>query len=83
VTKREVPAHRRVELTNIDGRLTARWPVRRLRFLFDNGDTVDVLTEHDDSDLRGVMLEWSGADRIEGVADITAPPDEVDQSKLL
>lgn len=63
---------RTVELcTNADGLLEARWPVRRLRFLFDNGDTLDVLTERDDSDLRGAVLTLSGAEMVCGVADVT------------
>lgn len=43
-----------------DGTLCATWPARRIRFLLENGATVDVLTDRDDSDLRGRINELTG-----------------------
>jgi hypothetical protein len=68
-----IPPHRRVALVKAaeDNVVVARWPTRTLRFLFDDGATLDVRTDRDDSDLRGAVLAWAKKDRIEGVADMT------------
>lgn len=49
-----------------DGVLRAGWPEHRVRFLLSDGRTVDVRTAHDNSDLRGALLDHLGAERIEG-----------------
>lgn len=43
-------------------------PQRRYRFMFDDGSTLDVLIDRDDSTLRDAVLKRAGKDRIEGVA---------------
>ena len=53
-----------------DGTYAAEWRVKRLRFLFSDGRTADVLTAHDNSDLRGALLRTLGAERIEGSTEI-------------
>ena len=44
------------------------------RFMLNDGTTLDVIADRDDSDLRGAVLAHTGADKIEGVARI-APDD--------
>ena len=46
-----------------DGTLYATWPTVRVRFLLDDGRTVDVDTDRDDSDLREALLRYTGAGR--------------------
>lgn len=53
-----------------DSTLTAHWPMRRIRFLLSDGRTVDVLTDRDDSDLRGAILAYTGVERLEGHTEI-------------
>lgn len=54
---------------NINGRtLTHPVPLSRWRFLFSDGQTVDVIATRDDSTLRAWVIKQTGADRIEGVA---------------
>ena len=56
-------------LTPLDeGGVAATWPTRRYRYLLSDGTTLDVLTPRDDSDLRRAVLDYTGAERIEGVA---------------
>lgn len=43
-------------------------PERRVRFMFDDGRTVDVLTARDDSDVRDAVLKACGAEKIVGTA---------------
>lgn len=50
-----------------DGRYRAEWPNRwTVRFLLDDGRTVDVETARDDSDLRAALLEKFHAEKIAG-----------------
>jgi hypothetical protein len=39
-----------------------------LRFLLSDGRTLDVVSDRDDSDVRTAVLDYTKADRIEGVA---------------
>lgn len=48
--------------------LVYRLPLRSLRFMFDDGFTVDVLAERDDSDLRADLLAHLGKQSIVGCA---------------
>lgn len=62
-----------------DGTLLAVWPYHTIRFLLDDGRTIDVTTAKDDSDLRGALLEHMKAERIEGSVRLkveTPPPPE-------
>lgn len=72
-----IPEYRRPQLTETGGgMIQATWPERVFRFLLSDGRTVDVRSSRDDSDLRGVLLEHMGVDKIEGsviVADQTRP----------
>lgn len=45
-------------------------PQYTFRFLFSDGRTLDVLADRDDSDVRGAVLAYAEADKIEGVARI-------------
>jgi hypothetical protein len=67
------PRSRWPSLTPTDGILVADWPSRLVRFLLADGRTVDVLTARDDSDLRGALLEATGAEAIAGVVTLPAP----------
>lgn len=49
-----------------DGALRVVWREYTIRFLFSDGSTVDVRTSHDDSDLRGALLDHFKVERIEG-----------------
>ena len=63
-----IPAHRRVTLTEHQkGQLIATRPKECYRFLLAGGDVVDVLADRDDSDLRVAILDYTGAERIDGV----------------
>jgi hypothetical protein len=56
-----------------NGTLRAVRPVRRYRFLLDDGRTVDVECDRDDSSIREAVRKWAGGDvSIAGVADLTA-----------
>ena len=50
-----------------DGTIVAVWPEHTYRFLMSDGATVDVRTISDNSDLRGALLQYLEAERIEGV----------------
>lgn len=39
-----------------------------VRYLLDDGRTLDVITRRDESELRAAVLKWTGAGRIEGSA---------------
>jgi hypothetical protein len=43
---------------------------RTFRFLLAGGATIDVVTDRDDSDVRSAVLAHTGAERIEGVAEL-------------
>ena len=58
-----------------DGTLIATYPMKRYRFMFSDGSTIDVVGMiRDDSDLRGAVLEITKAERIEGVARVDPAP---------
>jgi hypothetical protein len=48
------------------GTLNALWPSWVVRFMFDDGTTVDVRTMSDSSHLRGALLEHLGKNAIVG-----------------
>lgn len=48
-------------------------PMFLFRFLLDDGRTVDVVAHYDDSILRDLVLQSTGAERIEGVAKLPVP----------
>jgi len=74
MTLKDIPEYRRVTLTlQDDGSYLATWPLQRHRFLLSDGRTIDVVTSRDDSDLRGALLEATGAERIEGSVRLKAP----------
>lgn len=56
-----------------DGTLLAVWPLSTVRFMFDDGRTVDVVTTRDDSDLRGELLKHCRAERIVGSTVLPGP----------
>lgn len=43
-------------------------PQYTFRFLFSDGRVLDVLADRDDSEVRGAVLEYAKAEKIEGVA---------------
>jgi hypothetical protein len=52
--------------------VTARYPTQTFRFMFHDGDTLDVTgAVRDDSHLREAVLALTGKERILGVANIT------------
>jgi hypothetical protein len=53
-----------------DGRYRAEWPTTTVRYLLDDGRTVDVETPRDDSDLRGALLELTRAGKIAGAVEL-------------
>lgn len=55
-----------------DGAYTVSYSSTRFRFLLDDGRVVDVAAWRDDSDLRAEVLKVTGANRIEGVAEVPA-----------
>jgi hypothetical protein len=54
----------------------AVWVKRRYRFMFSDGSTLDVIADRDDSDLRGAVLAYTKAERIEGTATLPLPEPE-------
>lgn len=73
-TKKPVPTRPQPTLVpNGDGALLAVWPLYTVRFMFDDGRTVDVVTTRDDSDLRGELLAHCKAERIVGSTVVSAP----------
>jgi hypothetical protein len=52
--------------TGDDGLIAAEWPVQTVRFLLDDGRTVDVTTAVDDSRLREALLVHVGAEALMG-----------------
>jgi hypothetical protein len=57
-----------------NGVAIATYPVKRFRFLLNDGSTLDVTgAVRDDSDLREAVLKLTGAERIEGVARLPDP----------
>lgn len=71
------PPHRGCVVHQLpDGTYAAVWPSFMLRFLLSDGRTVDVITDRDDSDLRGALLDACQVERIEGAARLQiADPD--------
>lgn len=56
------------------GQHVARYTTSVFRFLFSDGDTLDVSAARDDSDLRAAVLRFAGTDvTIEGVAKLPRP----------
>jgi hypothetical protein len=49
-----------------NGVLVATWPSVTFRFMFDDGRTVDVVSQHDTSDLRAAVLAHCRAEKIAG-----------------
>lgn len=49
-----------------DGSYRAEWRTYTVRYMLDDGRTIDVETSRDDSDLRGALLAVTGAERIAG-----------------
>lgn len=45
-------------------------PECRYRFMFDDGTTLDVLTDRDDSTVREAVLAWADKEAIAGVATV-------------
>jgi hypothetical protein len=69
--KQTPPSKPRVFLTPFgDDGAIAGYPWKVYRFLLSDGRTLDVTAIRDDSDLRGAVLEFTKAERIEGVATI-------------
>lgn len=65
--KPDGPPHRGCVLHELpDGTLAAHWPSYMIRFLLSDGRTVDVVTDRDDSDLRGALVDHMKVERIEG-----------------
>lgn len=73
-----IPPERRVTLVdNADGSWFAVQPLRRRRFLLDDGTTVDVIATHDDSDLRVAILEKFSGRTIAGSTVVATVTEEV------
>lgn len=74
-TRKRAPAkpksNDRVMLAADDGVVSVMWRTYRWRFLFANGDVLDVVSTHDDSHMRGELLKLRGIadDRIVGVSE--------------
>lgn len=75
------PRRNPVVLSERDGTLIATWPTWCYRFLFSDGRTLDVHAAHDNSDLREAVLNHANAERIEGVARISAHHDDIDRER--
>jgi hypothetical protein len=70
-TPKPRPDDRLMLASNGDDVVSAMWRIYRWRFLFANGDVLDVVSTHDDSHLRGELLKLRGVtdDRIVGVSE--------------
>jgi len=68
-TKQNPPINPRLILTPFgDNGAIASYQWKVYRFLLDDGSTLDVTAIQDDSDLRGQVLAFTKAKKIEGVA---------------
>lgn len=52
--------------TGDDGVVAAEWPILKVRFLLDDGRTIDVTTTVDDSRLREALLVHAEANQLMG-----------------
>ena len=68
--KKTPPPAPRVTIEPFTGGSIARYEWKTFRFLLSDGSTFDVQAIRDDSDLRGAVLEHTGASKIEGVATV-------------
>lgn len=53
----KIPDYRRVTFSEHGGQLIAEYHWTHYRFMFTDGQTLDVVAVRDDSDLRGAILE--------------------------
>lgn len=64
-----VPKEPRIDIRQRDdGTLLVGRPLSRFRYLFDDGSTVDVIDDRDDSEVREAVRLYAGKERIVGVA---------------
>jgi hypothetical protein len=78
----DIPPDRRLTLApGDDGVVVASYTWKTYRFMFSDGRFVDVRAIRDDSDLRGFVLEYAQAERIEGVARLDPAPEPARKSK--
>ena len=63
-----------VTLTQTAEGVTASWPQFTLRFMLDDGSTLDVTTGHDTNDLRAAVLAHTGRTSIAGVVTLPDAP---------
>lgn len=61
---------------NDDGSYTVVYEWQTFRFLLEDGSTIDVRAVHDDSTLRGMLVNTTKTKRIEGVAYLKDEPAE-------
>jgi hypothetical protein len=62
------PPVRVILVEDDDGNVVARYREYTCRYLLDDGRTLDVRAARDDSEMRGAVLAFTKANKIEGVA---------------